>query len=787
MIRKFTILFILLMLSVAATQAQTAEISYNPLVLEHDGLERTAHIYEPDGDINAIMIALHGFYSSARAMEAISDLNTIADERGWVIVYPEAADVYWDDGRVEAGLPPVNEVIDDVGYLAMLSDTMRETYAVDDVYLSGLALGGTMAIRAACETPEKYKGIAVVNALMWSYQTQYCENTENPAQVKMLFLIGSEDHIYWVNGRTFENFDLDIMSAQSTSAFWSAHNGCGEYENTEVPDSELQIAANCADNNTIAFLPVHNGGNNWSGTENDILNRTGINTAQLVAAFFADDENWQEHTVQENASTDAARSYALYVPTSYDPSTPTPVVLSLHGRTVNNFHQASASGFNAVAEEHGFIVVYPMAFDLFYDDPERADAVWNYTGLIPNFPGPHDENDDEFLDAIVDDLAHTLNVDMNRLYVNGLSNGGYMVNHLACTRSDRYAAFASMAANAAYGVQFECDMDNNTGAPILFYHGTDDIISPWDGAPGQGPGGQQIYVLAPMTNTFDFWLDYNHCEKVYEQRALDSTDYDSNMIYVQYTGCPDTGALELYIVVGGGHVWHGVNDFDNTLLGEVNMDVNASEAIWEFYSRYTLDGRDDSNSADWSVPGEEAISGEGLPQIPMTLAEMTGSVQESPELQAVAALQTGGLTLYFSLDFAEDFDCDTDTVDEVLLAEAEGYAQALRQMSLRISDVSALNNCQSIAAGELFVANDPLAIIETEGLASTLIDRHQPGTTAIVVGNSAVITELLQQEIPASTSLIIQPDGRNFNPIAIVPLEQWSLLADSYRAAAGLD
>ena len=192
-------------------------------------------------------------------------------------------------------------------------------------------------------------------------------------------------------------------------------------------------------------------GYNWSAISNHSLNRTGIDTPQLLAAFFAGDENWQEHSVQVNPSEDAARSYILYVPASYDPSTPTPVVLSLHGRTVNAFSQARSSGFNAVAEEYGFIVVYPQAFDLFYDNPERADAVWNYTLHTP-LPGPHQEDDDIFLDRIVDDLAQTLNVDMNRLYVNGLSNGGYMVNHLACTRSDRYAAFASVAANAPYGI-----------------------------------------------------------------------------------------------------------------------------------------------------------------------------------------------------------------------------------------------------------------------------------------------------------------------------------------------
>ena len=243
----------------------------------------------------------------------------------------------------------------------------------------------------------------------------------------------------------------------------------------------------------------------------------------------------------------------------------------------------------------------------------------------------------------------------------------------------------------------------------------------------------------------------------------------------------------MYIAVGAGHVWHGIYDFDSTLLGEVNMDVNASEAIWEFYSRYTLDGRDDSQAADWSVPGEEPVSGEGLPQIPMTLAQMTGNLHASPELQAVAALQTGGLTIYFALDLEEEFNCEAGTISEALLTEVEGYAEALRQMSVRISHVAALNDCQAIAAGELFVANDPLVTYEQEGLASELIERHQPGTVAIVVGSTHLISELLDQDIPASSSILIHPDRTNFNPIAIIPAEQWAMLATSYREAAGLD
>ena len=127
-----------------------------------------------------------------------------------------------------------------------------------------------------------------------------------------------------------------------------------------------------------------------------------------------------------------------------------------------------------------------------------------------------------------------------------------------------------------------------------------------------------------MPNTFEFWLEYNNCERIYEQRNLDSTDYDSNLVYVQLQVARIMPHWKLYIAVGGGHVWHGVFDFDSTILGEVNMDLNASEAIWEFYSRYTLEGRDDSHAIEMDILGDEPVSGEGLPDIPFTLAEMVG-------------------------------------------------------------------------------------------------------------------------------------------------------------------
>jgi|GEM_PF-359900 len=775
--QKILFLLIFLLLSMATTQAQISNDTYNPLAIEHDGIERLAHVYEPDGEITGAMIALHPFFSSGRAMEAISGLNTIADERGWVMIYPESLEPYWDDGRFAAGLPPANSAVDDVGYLATLSDTLRENYEIDTVYLTGLAIGGTMAMRAICETPEKYDGVAIVNALMWSYQEQYCTANENPAIMDMLFIKGSDDHIYWTEGRPINNAQWVILSARDTVNIWSSRNTCGEFIASEVTRSVL-ATADCADDTQIAYLPVINGGNNWSKSGENTLNNRGIDTARVIAAFLAGDDDWETLTAQPEIPEDNPRSYIVYVPTSYDPSTPTPVVISLHGRGANNFSQAASSGFNAVAEEHGFIVVYPQAYDPNFNNPQLADAVWNYNLDTPLMALAHD--DDAFLDAVVDDLALVLNVDMNRLYVNGLSNGGYMTNRLACTRGDRYAAFAAVAANAPFGIGEHCQ--DGVHAPIMLYHGTADTISPWEGAQVTPAGmTQPIYILAPIPNTLAFWVNQNGCEQDYQQTALPNTDPDSRIIFASYTNCPDDSAVEIYAVVGGGHVWHGVQDFDNDFVGEVNMDINASEAIWAFYSQFTLDGRDESVT-NTIVTGEPNVTGFGVPEFPLTLAEMQNQSQEepSPETQVITALQSGGFTIYFALDLAEPFDCEANSPDEAIFSQMTNNHDAFTRIGVTIGTISTLDDCRAVEAGSAFA--DDAVTFSGDDLASALLTAPEEGTVNIVIGDAQQISTELGLDVAAGQSVLMQSTGDAYTPLAVVPDNGWTTLADNYES-----
>jgi len=554
--------------------------------MNYDDNERIVNLYVPDGDINAILIALHPIYSSGLAMEVMTGLDEIGDKNGWVIAYANSLYSYWDDGRAEAGMPPPFGSVDDVGFIDNLAQSLSQKYGVDSTFLVGMGNGGSLATRIACETPEQFDGIVAVSVLSFDYVIDNCNAQDSQSATNLLFIYGDHDFIYLEDGRTLQSATdsqtWDINSAADTLNYWSDHNHCDSASETSV--GTTTIYANCANNTVTAFYTIPGGAGNWPRMANNDLNRLGIDASAIVSAFLSGDEHWVDLTNQDVSSDNIARAYTLYVPQSYDPNTPTPVVLSLHGRYASMVNQARSSGFNDVADEHGFIVVYPQAYD-----PRLEDPTWNYllgTSLLSDQPW----NDDLFLDTLVDDLAKDLNIDMSRLYVSGLSNGAYMTNRLACTRSDRYAAFAPVAGAAPFGLNELC---KDTGhSPYMLVQGTADNISPWKGIVSVHPfTGKQIYAIAPVENTLSFWADQNGCQGDVVRQDLPGNDPNSYVSMLTLDGCPADGPVILYAVVGGGHVWPGVFDFDSELLGEVNMDYNASEVIWDFFSHYNLDGK----------------------------------------------------------------------------------------------------------------------------------------------------------------------------------------------------
>ena len=131
------------------------------------------------------------------------------------------------------------------------------------------------------------------------------------------------------------------------------------------------------------------------------------------------------------------RRYRVHVPKSYDASKPTPVVIAFHGGGGNPESMIRLSGLNEKSDQAGFIVVYPYGSGR---DPDRS-LTFNGGGCC-GFAQRKEVDDISFVKAILDDLQRAANVDTQRIFATGMSNGAIMAYYVASELADRIAAIA---------------------------------------------------------------------------------------------------------------------------------------------------------------------------------------------------------------------------------------------------------------------------------------------------------------------------------------------------------
>jgi polyhydroxybutyrate depolymerase len=255
-----------------------------------------------------------------------------------------------------------------------------------------------------------------------------------------------------------------------------------------------------------------------------------------------------------------------------------PLVLALHGRLGQGRNQAKLTGFDAVADEAGFIVAYP-------DGVSRSWADGRGTT-----PADRDGVDDVgFLSTLIDHFVEQHGVDAHRVYVTGMSNGGMMSFRLACELSGRIAAIAPVAAQMSEAVAAGCAPSR--AVPVMLVVGTEDPLVPFTG--GQVFGDRGAVLSASEVRSR--WAQWNGCPaqgpltELLEDRAPD----DGTRVRRElHTGCRDGAEVLLYAVEGGGHTWPGGQRYAREArVGRICRDLDASRAIWGFFQRFRLGGR----------------------------------------------------------------------------------------------------------------------------------------------------------------------------------------------------
>ena len=257
------------------------------------------------------------------------------------------------------------------------------------------------------------------------------------------------------------------------------------------------------------------------------------------------------------------RKYLLYVPASYNPEKPTPLVISLHGFKDYPTRQMRKSGWNILAEEKGFIVVYPLG-----SGTPPAWQLYNYKD-----PTANPTMDILFISNLIDHLAERYNVDPTRIYANGLSNGGGMSYALACVLSERIAAVGSVV--GAYFYPLEACQPTRP-VPLIAFHGTADKLVSYHG----GPSKRFDYPYPPIPDFMKKLAHRNGCSSTPVEQVL-----NPEVRSTSYSGAAD---VVLYTIEGGEHAWPVGKRLPRWLVGNASTAIDATRVMWEFFKEHPL-------------------------------------------------------------------------------------------------------------------------------------------------------------------------------------------------------
>ncbi len=260
-------------------------------------------------------------------------------------------------------------------------------------------------------------------------------------------------------------------------------------------------------------------------------------------------------------SSGEKREYLLYVPRSYDASKRTPLVITLHGAGGWPVQQMQLSGWTRLAAREGFIVVYPAGI------AAVGPRVW-HTGSATR--------DVRFISDLIDKLEREYGIDRERIYVNGMSNGGGMSFVLSCAMSDRIAA-VGMVSSAQMLSWSRCT--DRRPVPMIAFHGTADPMAPYE-------GGQSWVGPIPFLSLPEFvrgWARRNGCAP----DAVESRPA-AGVTRREYKRCTGDAAVVLYTLHGGGHVWPGGETLPVWFVGPDSRTVDATREMWTFFSAHRL-------------------------------------------------------------------------------------------------------------------------------------------------------------------------------------------------------
>lgn len=281
----------------------------------------------------------------------------------------------------------------------------------------------------------------------------------------------------------------------------------------------------------------------------------------LITAFacFISVSVFGQQTINDSLLVNGIyRHFITYIPSIYQQSQATPLVFNLHGKTASADGQMWYGDFRSIADTANFIIVHPQ-------------GLLDNTGVTHWNVGQSSVDDIGFINTLYQYLLSNYNIDIDKVYSTGMSNGGNMSYLLACSMNDKFAAIASVTGSMwPHLIQSICNPSHPT--PVLEIHGTSDAIVPYNS----------------ILDGIEYWRNYNNCDFNSIITSIPNINLEDNSMveHIVYNNGDNGVTTEIFKIINGGHSWPGTS-FPN---GETNYDINASLEIWRFFSKYDING-----------------------------------------------------------------------------------------------------------------------------------------------------------------------------------------------------
>ena len=258
------------------------------------------------------------------------------------------------------------------------------------------------------------------------------------------------------------------------------------------------------------------------------------------------------HTINHDGES---REYILYVPESYEGTYDVPLMINFHGFGGDVSDYMEYADMRSQAESENFILIYPQG--------TLIDGFSHWNPSLPHTDNKSTADDLGFIEALISELSTDYMIDTERIYACGYSNGAMMSYGLASHKSELIAAVGSIS-----GTMLNTDSIPSHSMPVMIIHGTSDSVLPYN-------GNSEFNSVEMVVN---YWVNFNNTNTSPTTNTVE--DNGTSIVHYQYTQGLGNVSVEHYKIVDGNHVWFNLN----------YQGSNTSDLIWNFVSRYDIDG-----------------------------------------------------------------------------------------------------------------------------------------------------------------------------------------------------